>query len=75
MHVRSKRSRARSFPVRRIILWVTVAMLGAVAIAAIAISNRSAAPVRYPVAFDSSLAVADKYLQGGCSDDRDHRTA
>jgi hypothetical protein len=50
-------------------------MLGAVAIAAIAISNRSAAPVRYPVAFDSSLAVTDKYLQGGCSDDRDHRTA
>lgn len=59
MHVRSKRSRAHPFPVRRIILWVTVAMLGVVAITAIAVSNRSVAPISESAPPFNALAVGD----------------
>jgi thiol-disulfide isomerase/thioredoxin len=59
MHVRSKRLQARSFSVRHVILWVTVAILGVVAIVAIAISNRSVAPISESAPPYNALSVGD----------------
>jgi thiol-disulfide isomerase/thioredoxin len=45
MSVRSQRGRARTLPVRRFILWTTVAVIAIGAIVSIAISNRSIPPI------------------------------
>ena len=44
MHVRSARAHARTFPVRRVILWLSVAVVSVGAIASIAIANRTIVP-------------------------------
>ena len=59
MHVRSKRLQAHSFPVRRVILWLNVAILGVVAVVAIAISNRSVAPISESAPPFNALSVGD----------------
>ncbi len=45
MHVRSARAHARTFPVRRLILWLSVAVLSVGAVVSIAIANRSVPPI------------------------------
>lgn len=45
MHVRSARAHARNFPVRRVILWLSIAVISIGVIVSVAITNRSVPPI------------------------------
>jgi cytochrome c biogenesis protein CcmG, thiol:disulfide interchange protein DsbE len=59
MHVRSARRRAHTFPVRRVILWLSVALIAIGAIVSIAIANRSVPPIAESAPPYSQLSVGD----------------
>ena len=59
MHVRSARAHARTFPVRRIILWASISLVSIGAIASIAIANRSIPPMAETAPPYNQLSVGD----------------
>ena len=59
MHVRSARAHARTFPVRRVILWLSVAVVSAGAIVSIAIANRSVPSIAESAPPYNLLSVGD----------------
>ena len=80
MHVRSARAHARTFPVRRVILWLSIAVISIGAIVSIAITNRSVPPIAESAPPYNSLSVGDPAplfsaatTQGAFSLDATHR--
>ncbi len=80
MHVRSARAHARTFPVRRVILWLSVAVVLIGAIASIAIANRtipsiteSAPPYNQLSVGDSAPLFSASTTQGTFSLESTHR--
>ena len=59
MHVRSARAHARTFPVRRILVWLSVAVVSIGAIVSIAIANRSIPPITESAPPYNHLSVGD----------------
>ena len=59
MHVRSARAHARTFPVRRVILWLSVAVVSIGAIVSIAIANRTVPPITESAPPYNQLSVGD----------------
>jgi thiol-disulfide isomerase/thioredoxin len=59
MHARSARAHARTFPVRRAILWLGLAVIPLGVIVSIAITNRSIPPVTETAPPYSQLSVGD----------------
>lgn len=80
MHVRSARAHARTFPVRRVILWLSVALVSIGAVVTIAIANRSIPPITETAPPYNQLSVGDSAplfsaatTQGAFSLDATHR--
>jgi cytochrome c biogenesis protein CcmG, thiol:disulfide interchange protein DsbE len=80
MHVRSARGHARTFPVRRVILWLSIAVISIGAIVSIAIANRSVSSISESTLPYSQLSVGDPAplfsvatTQGAFSLDAAHR--
>ena len=80
MHVRSARAHARTFPVRRVILWLSIAVVSIVAIVSIAITNRIVPPIAETAPPYHPLSVGDPAplfsaatTQGAFSLDATHR--
>ena len=59
MHIRSARAHARTFPVRRVILWLSIALISIGAIVSIAIANRSIPPITETAPPFNQLSVGD----------------
>lgn len=59
MHVRSARARARTFPVRPVMLWVSVAVISIGVIVSIAIANRSVPPIAETAPPYTELSAGD----------------
>lgn len=80
MHVRSARAHARTFPFRRVILWLSIAVVSIGAVASIAVANRSvpsitesAPPYNHLSVGDSAPLFATATTQGAFSLDATHR--
>jgi cytochrome c biogenesis protein CcmG, thiol:disulfide interchange protein DsbE len=59
MHVRSARALARTFPLRRAILWLTIAVIAIGAIVSIAMANRSIPPIAESAPPYNQLSAGD----------------
>jgi cytochrome c biogenesis protein CcmG/thiol:disulfide interchange protein DsbE len=59
MHVRSARALARTFPLRRAILWLTIAVIAIGAILSIAMANRSIPPIAESAPPYNQLSAGD----------------